>query len=254
MRPENDTVELLKQKYDFKSWSVRNRLAENLFVNNYLLTSRPISDWNILKEEEIKVEGVPRCQRSFWVNPRLGTEASFRLDVYECASLPQAHEFLIRVLATFHSPLVGQRDDLPIGDVIFTPPGEASAAFARANMVFVISRAGRANFSVAELARQLDLDLASKPEDAKSDARAFSLQMSSASGAGGDAALRVALSERRSAEPVCLKFFSSSGEVQAQGESLVYTATGKRPLEITVYAVDRKGQAVRRTLKRRISK
>lgn len=246
METDDQVIERLKQHHEFGSWAGRNKLDESLFVHNYFLSDRGIPGWELKRVEEINVEGMPRCIQSFWAAPQEGPESLIRLDVYECESRAAAHDLLIQILGLFQSPLVARREDLPLGDVTFAPPGAANATFARANIVFVVSRAGRKDFSVNEFARRLDEDLISKPEESASAVRpAGSLDFRLAMAAvapEGSASLDVDTMEL-AAQPVCLKFFSTSGEVQAEEGKLIYKATGAGPPAITVYAIDPEGGA-----------
>jgi hypothetical protein len=241
---------LLKQRHDFESWSTRNRLGEALFVRNYLTASRSLPEWRIEREEEIRLEGLRRCLRSFWTMPARGPEAAIRLDVWECESRAAAHELLVRSLLGFESPLVERRDDLPLGDVAFAPPESGSVAFSRANLVFVVSRAGRADVPVAEFARRLDEDTIAKPEPSGAGSgeriRGIALEAPGIASREGSA-LRVETAEP-AGRPQMLKFFSSTGEIEERGGELVYREAAPGPANITVFAVGAEGGVERRAL------
>jgi len=250
MDPESEMLNRLKEHFNFDNWARRKRLHENLLVRNFFFSDRPVPEWRLQKTEEMPWENLPKCTRSLWTNPALGPDANIRCDAYECDSLEAAHEFLIRILSTFHLPLVTQRDDLHIGDVAFAPPGESSIAFARANVAFVVTRAGRKEFSVLDFAAQLDADLASKPEEPDSSGEMFSLSMTSPPGAG-PASGRLDVKEEEGG-PALLKFFSPTAELEVEDGNLVYKTAGdtdETAPEITMYAVDRHGHTTRQSVR-----
>lgn len=251
MEADDQAIERVKQHHEFRSWAGRNKLDESLFVRNYFLSERGIPGWELQRVKEINAEGIPRCIQSLWTAPQEGSESLIRLDVYECESRAAAHDLLIQILTLFQSPLVARREDLQMGDVTFASPGGANSVFARANIVFVVSRAGRREFSVREFARSLDEQLISKPERSAANIRragAPKIRLAMAA-VDGEASGSIDVETMNLAgEPMCLKFFSSSGEVQAEQGRIVYKATGAGPPAITVYAIDQEGRGASRTL------
>jgi hypothetical protein len=238
-------VDALKLRYNFASWARKQTLNENLFVRNYFPADRAVTQWQLVKVDEIKIGNAPKCNRSFWMNPGIGATAIIRCDAYECDSLEAAHEFLIQILGTFHSPLVEQREDLRIGDVAFAPPGEASIAFARANVVFIVSRAGRGEYSVTDFAAQLDADLAGKPEPSEAvDTTDLDSVLRRVAGISGRSGERTSEEER-----VQFKFFSPTGHFDMAGDDLIYRSEAESEPEITMFAIDSQGTAVVQNLR-----
>ena len=74
---------------------------------------------------------------AFW--RRGDTQAVVRTDVFECASVNAAHEYLVDALNEFESGGIGRRVDANFGDVAFGT--DSVALFARAYFVVLVRKA-----------------------------------------------------------------------------------------------------------------
>jgi hypothetical protein len=84
------------------------------------------------------------------------------IDVWQCASIPAAHDKLLEVLANFQSDAVERRSGSEhIGDVTFAL-GQTMALFARVNTVVLIRNAGLKTVDVGPVAREIDSLLVSR--------------------------------------------------------------------------------------------
>src|SRR5689334_3201449 len=99
----------------------------------------------------------PAFIRSFW-KQSAESPSILNLNIFECSSRTAAHNFLIKVLSQFQSPLLTRRDDLEVGDVAFALPGSTIVMFARANLVHVLRNAGTQTVPVEDVAREVDDD------------------------------------------------------------------------------------------------
>ena len=89
---------------------------------------------------------------SFW--RRTGTQAVVRIDVFECASVTDAHEYLIDALNEFESAAIARRTDVTVGDVAFGT--DSVVLFARANVVVLVRKATPQTEAVAPIAQMID--------------------------------------------------------------------------------------------------
>jgi hypothetical protein len=77
-----------------------------------------------------------------------------RIDVFECASVDAAHEYLIDALNEFESAGIGRRTDVTLGDVAFGT--DSVALFARANLVVFVRKATPQTEPVTPIAQTID--------------------------------------------------------------------------------------------------
>ena len=89
---------------------------------------------------------MPRSTHSIWQRREGDPDALLRIDVYECDSRDDAHQFLLRLLGEIETPLVQLRDELEVGDVAFADLQDAVILFARANLAVRVANAGRRSY------------------------------------------------------------------------------------------------------------
>ena len=264
---ERQLLDDLKQRYAYDAWRDRNTLDENLFVWGFFLSGNECPGWQphrirrieattpaaleAARDSGLAARESPVAFQSLWKRPEGGTEALLNVNIFECASRTAAHEFLVRLLGEFQSPLIARLEQIPVGDVAFGGPGDAVLLFARANLVHLIQNAGRDLLPVTGVAGQFDRELTSKPETVEGQIvpalermRAVSME------AQVDTGVRLELEAPDAAErPLMYKFFSRSGEVLRQRESLIYQSASAGQQEIDVYATTGNGDGARQTLR-----
>jgi hypothetical protein len=259
----------LVRRHGFESWLGRNRLPENLSAWRYFLHEGSLSSWRPYRNQQIEAPRVPvlpqaatragltqprwlRAVQSVWT-PVEGTgEAILNIDVYECASRVAAHEFLVRMLGEFESPLVAHQEQIDIGDVVFTGPANSAILFARANLVFLVRNGGRNLVSVDDPAGQLDRDLISKPgaEPGRVETRVLRFEADERElKRGREVDIPIEIEEGLTAEiPPMYKFFSPTGEVVLEEGRPVYRSVSPGSQEIDMYAINPSGGETRQEL------
>ena len=151
-----EQLEQLKRFHEYERWRGRNRLPENLFVWRLLLEGSELPGWRTRRVQPITAPRMPRSTHSIWQRREGDPDALLRIDVYECDSRDDAHQFLLRLLGEIETPLVQLRDELEVGDVAFADPQDAVILFARANLAVRVANAGRSVIPVRAVAEQLD--------------------------------------------------------------------------------------------------
>lgn len=249
----NKQVEALKGHYAFKEWSNINRLKENLFVRYFQFLPLLFPGWHIHRSRIIEQAGLPLKHMSTWQRDNGDPDTVLRVETYECSSRAAAHEMLLEILAGFQSPGVLRSDDLDIGDVVFTVPGNAGIAFARANMAVFVSNAGRKQVSIPEIAHLLDHAVYDKPEAAQNEAPELLMKFA---GRGSDRLktheVRSLQVEMKNKEQSCYKFFSTQGEVLLEDDNLAFRAEKSGEPDVTLFTVSPDGQARKRKFSLRV--
>jgi hypothetical protein len=265
---ENQRLEYLKQQYEYEDWRGANTLDENLFVWNFLMTGSEFPGWTLHSYRPVVMPGWPAFIQSIWKRPEAGDEAVLRVDVYQCSSRGQAHEFLVQVLGQAQLPAIHRQAAASAGDVTFAGAGDAGILFARANLVFIAVNAGRQLEPVTQEVHRLDRHITSKPGRAstartaprilrlESTAREYKvgekipLEVEAADPSRPADALRLAGAHAAQPEsPLYLKFFSPlSGEVLMEGDRLVYHPNAPGQHEVTAYAINTAGAANREVI------
>ena len=185
--------------------------------------------------------------RSAWV-PVQGPGDLLLLDILESTSREAAHAALLRMLSDFQSPLVTRIESETAGDVMFAFPGDTVRIFARGNLVVVVRSAARPVRPVSVPASQLDAELVRKPMSAASFRRQI-LRPASAAPLAPGATVRLDMNiDPSETRAMTYKFFAASGEVSLQDGGPVYRATKEGPQELTVVALDDRGETVRQDL------
>lgn len=261
----------LKQRFDFGAWKGARGLDMDLHVWRFALNggelpglqperiepatppSAATMSVHVEKKKKkrrtrqaVQPAGLapPRLSKSFWRPTRL-PRALINIDVYECASRGAAHELLLQILGGFQGTQLARRDGLGIGDVAFATPGGAALAFARGNLVHLVRNASREVVDVTEIARQLDLQLVSRPPPTAqpiklaADATIAQHHLSLGSGA-----------EKVAQAPLYLKVFSAAGTLSEEDDQIVVRPTDEKgPHEVSVVAVYPDQQQVHRTMR-----
>ena len=171
-----------------------------------------------------------------------------RLDIDLCRSERAARFFLLQRLGQFDSPLLQRREELDVGDVVFTEPEAGSVLFARGNLVVLLRNAGRGAVEFIQLARRFDYQVTSKPGGEHiGDMDNFSIP---------DGKLFVGKPvplESRDAGFMAMnqsfKFFATGGYVRLREGRIAYVATSAGEQRITIFAVDSTGNILRQQLK-----
>jgi hypothetical protein len=156
-------TEMLKEKHQYEDWRGQTSLAEGLLLWRYFLIGDELAGLELVNSQRVEPPGWPTSIQSIWRAPTEHAGALVRLDLFECGSLEVAHEFVIRFLAEFQSPLIGREPEAPVGDVTFAGPDDAVIVFARGNMVVGLRNAGSEIVTVRPLAAALDAELSNRP-------------------------------------------------------------------------------------------
>jgi hypothetical protein len=245
-----EQLEQLKRLHGYERWRGRNRLPENLFVWRLRLEGSELPGWRTRRVQPITAPRMPRSTHSIW-QPRDGDpDALLRIDVYECDSRDDAHQFLLRMLGEIETPLVQLRDEFGVGDVAFADPQDAVILFARANLAVRVANAGRKVIPVGPVAEQLDGYVAAKPDEVDEREAAGLVRAPRkrrAAKTGAEISLEV---PRDDPDHVLVqKFFSPTGELRRRGGKLVYEATSPGKQEVSAFAL----QADRKIAHERVS-
>jgi len=244
---DGELVEALKRRHDFDDWSGSCETEEQLLVWRFFLSGEELSGWAAEQIRELSVPGWPPAVHSVWTR---GRHDRLLLDVFECPSRVAAHELTVQGLAQFESALV-ERAEIQLGDIAFAAPGQAAILFARANAVLLIRHVTRDPGPIPDAARELDRLLASKPSSVEPK-RVPALRRFEATGAalgsGQPAALDIEMPDPGQPR-VWFKFFSPTGEIDADEERVLYRHVAAQPPEITAYSISPTDGAAERALR-----
>jgi hypothetical protein len=243
-----------KRLHGYDRWEGRNRLHRELFLWGYFLSRRALPTWEPHFFRRLEPAGFPPLTQTVWRRRGGWFDQLLGIDVLECPSRLVAHEYLVRILAQFESPLVGRQEDedeASIGDVSFVGPSRASIAFSRANLVFLIRSAGRSVVRVTSPARQIDTNVVAIPEPAAGAAGAPAIRrLGTASRSRSRRLSRLSVEAAHpEARSFFYKFFSPSGEVLLDAGKLTYRERRRGPQRLTMYAVDDDLAAARAALR-----
>ena len=120
----------LKERHRFREWAGKSATTDDRGVRKLAFTGEELPGFRLDRTERREDVQPPRLT-TFW--RRASTQAVVRVDVFECASVNAAHEYLIDALNEFESAGIGRRTDAAFGDVTFGT--DSVALFARANLV-----------------------------------------------------------------------------------------------------------------------
>lgn len=245
---DESALQRVKDSFAYERWRGRNTLDEGLFVRGYAIRPDLLPGWRLHRQVPLSEDGPVRATRSIWMREPADPDALLRVEVYECESRAEAQELAVQLLANFQSPFVALREDLRLGDAAFMSRDQGAVVFARANLVFVVARAGRKPVPVLEVADQLDDDLTQPPGTPAPPRRSVRGVVARALTAAAPAAAMEADAVEKAPEPRAetRRYFSRAGEVRAEGARLVFDRTDEGKPDIRVVTRGAEGaEAVR---------
>lgn len=139
--------EWLKERHRFSEWSGRSALAKEQRVEAPAFRGTELRGWSLDRAEQRE-----NRHTSFWRGE--AKDVVIRIDVFVCASVNAAHEYLIDALGEFESSTMRRHADAKFGDVAFGT--ETVALFARGNLVVLVRNAGREAVAVTAVAQAVD--------------------------------------------------------------------------------------------------
>jgi hypothetical protein len=141
----------LKERHRFREWAGKSSLPADRSVRGLSLTGEELPGFRLDKVDR-RPDAQPARLTSFW--RRAETQAVVRIDLFECASVTDAHEYLIDALNEFESAAILRRTDVAIGDVAFG--SDSVVLFARANLVVLVRKATPQTEAVVPAAQAID--------------------------------------------------------------------------------------------------
>src|ERR1035438_3997925 len=90
-------IRILKERYGFERWKGAKRSRRNLLFWRLFFSGREIPGYTLHNARTLNEFGKPRCFRSTWQKEGGSPEELFNLDIFECDSRVQAHEFLMEL-------------------------------------------------------------------------------------------------------------------------------------------------------------
>src|SRR5829696_327494 len=133
----------LRRRFEADAWLGKGTSVGRLSVRDLVPGGFDLAGWRAESVRHVNVEGRPPRLISVWRDTQGGPEALLSVEIFECDSVAEAHEFLLRMLAEFQSPQVERQTENAVGDVSFTVPGGGAVLLAYANLVILIRSAGR---------------------------------------------------------------------------------------------------------------
>jgi hypothetical protein len=141
----------LKERHRFREWAGRSAAPVGRDVRKFAFTGDELPGFRLDRVDR-REEAQPPRLTAFW--RRAATQAVVRIDVFECASVNAAHEYLIDALNEFESAAIGRRTDVTFGDVAFGT--DSVALFARGNVVVLVRKATPQTEPVTPIAQAID--------------------------------------------------------------------------------------------------
>ena len=148
----------VKENYDFSSWA--GRTAEGQ-VTDFDIPPDAIKGLELAEREELPASDKQRrIVRYVYSTSRKAGGTRLVLTVFECNSVPDAHETLIDIVMTYMARKLPRCETkaLEVGDICFCGHGEVNSPviFARANILVEIKSASSPPEPVDEVARSID--------------------------------------------------------------------------------------------------
>jgi len=143
--------EALKERHRFREWAGKSATPADRAVRKFTLTGDELPGLRLDRVDRREDAQPPRLT-AFW--RRGATQAAVRVDVFECASVNEAHEYLIDALNEFESAGIVRRTDVTLGDVAFGT--DSVALFARANLVVLVRKATPQTEPITPVAQMID--------------------------------------------------------------------------------------------------
>ena len=237
----------LAERYDYESWRNQSRSGPAMFLLNFHLFPEWLSGWTPMRSMAHPAEATRRAATTVWQPGGAAGASLLRVDYCETASRVEAHEVLLQTLANFEGPEVARQPDADWGDVAFGSRGLRALAFARANLVFIISRIGPADTPVDSVARALDQATVARPSTAAPGTRAGRGKAPAMKGA--DAVLlptaesdivAIRMSDPGEGEARMFKLFAPEGELFRTGNEIHLRGLapdGKKP-KIDIFSTE----------------
>jgi hypothetical protein len=141
----------LKEHYRFREWAARSATPADRVLRDFTFAGDELPGFRLDRADRRDDARPPRLT-SFW--RRVDGQGVVRIDVFECASVIEAHEYLIDALNEFESASIDRRPDTDLGDVAFGT--DSVALFARANLVVLVRKATPQTEPVMPIARTVD--------------------------------------------------------------------------------------------------
>jgi hypothetical protein len=239
----------LKQRYQYNDWVDRNTLGENLFVWQAALRAQDLPQWEPIRfdtgpfaQPAVRAQAPALSQKkqwawvhSTWRLAQSRADKFINVDLAECASRRDAHALLLRLLGEFQFIRLEQLPPTGPGDVAFSGRGGYVVLFARANLVVMIQNAGRALAPAVETAQGFDLVVAAKPAAAVAVEAAPLKAAAARKSPKAKSAATMPLNIPKNNSTY--KIFSSSGQIEARANDVVYVPASSGSQEIEVYEV-----------------
>lgn len=143
--------DVLKERHRYSEWAGRSTAPSDRSVRNFMFTGDELPGHHLDRVDRREAPQPARVT-AFW--RRSDTNAVVRIDVFECATLNAAHDYLIDALNEFESAAIGRRTDVSFGDVAFGT--DSVALFARGNLVALVRKATPQTEPVTDIARMID--------------------------------------------------------------------------------------------------
>jgi hypothetical protein len=256
-----DLRDLVARRYAFDEWRRRTTAPDLIFVWNLTLRGNELPEmraerieWTDLRPVYERMaapageETAPRAGQEIARLRALDTmtvahvhtiwrhtqrrDVLLRVDVFESASLEDAHDMMVWLLGECESPLIEHKEG--VGDVGFGERGNRVLMFCRANLVYLLRNIGHRVEPVMPVATALDAHAISHPETA---AVAVPRTERSAHGSGADvrgaddsgaddsSTVEATLYDIRAdpeARRRARKFFAREGHIRMSGGRITY--------------------------------
>jgi hypothetical protein len=141
----------LKRVHAFDEWAGKSALPPERTLRRFTFAGDELPGLRLERVDRRDALEPPRLS-VFW--RRVETQAVVRTDLFDCASVQAAHEYLIDALDEFESGAIRRRTDANFGDVAFGT--DSVALFARANLVVLVRKATPQREPVAPVAQAID--------------------------------------------------------------------------------------------------
>ena len=144
----------LEQRHNAKAWYGRGGRRRRS-LQGFRFDGSELPGWT-LQRVRLDEWAQPPVLHSLWSRGDAMNEL-LAIDVFECASVRDAHEQLLEALGNIESDAIERRTGPnALGDVAFAL-ADTLVLFARANVVVLLRNAGPTVVSVDEVARELDV-------------------------------------------------------------------------------------------------
>jgi hypothetical protein len=141
----------LKERHGFREWAGKSLTPADRAVRKLTFAGDELPGLR-LERVVSREDAQPPRLTALW--RRDATQAVVRIDVFECASVTAAHEYLIDALNEFQSAGIGRRTDANFGDVTFG--NDSVALFARGNLDVLVRKATPQTEPITPLAETID--------------------------------------------------------------------------------------------------